>query len=517
MLDKNVSTELKVGIFSVFGLAVLGVLIFTLNGNPFAAREQKFYTVLDNVGGVGPRTQVRTSGVQVGEVTSIDILPKGARVNFKVRADVPVPEGSVLELRSRGILGDVYIEVVRNENSKDNLKSGEMIPKVKEFNDMSALMSSLGSIATDIKSVSSTLAKVFGTGDGQSSLQNILNNVEAITSDTRDLIAAERKNVSALIVAFKDSVERVDRLLARNDARVDEIMVALRDTTENARVFSSELRTLVSGNNKGRLENILASIDDSMSNIKTTTGKVQLIVDKVEKGEGTLGQLVAKDDTANEIRSTLKSIQEVLKPAAKLRVDIDYKGELRTEDSTNIGRTANHFNFRLYTRPDRFYLLGISDSPASSKVTTKRTSTSTDTDGAQKVVEEERETEDRKKLRFNVQFSKRFDAVGVRFGLFESYAGVAGDLYLFNDRVQASTEVFNFGDDRFEGPNKVKGFARIKAYGNVFITPNLYITGGADNIGKDPKPLAFGGAGLRFTDEDIRSLIGIAGAASLAR
>lgn len=98
MLTRSVTTELKVGLFTVAAMGVLGTLIVTLEGNPFTQRASEFYTVLDNVGGVGPRTQIRTSGVQVGEVTSIDILPKGARVNFKVQSAVPIPKGSYIEL-----------------------------------------------------------------------------------------------------------------------------------------------------------------------------------------------------------------------------------------------------------------------------------------------------------------------------------------------------------------------------------------------------------------------------------
>jgi phospholipid/cholesterol/gamma-HCH transport system substrate-binding protein len=166
MFERTVTTELKVGLFTLCALGALGGIVVTLEGNPFAARAQKFHTVLQNVGGVGARTQVRTSGVQVGEVESIDILPKGAKVNFRVNGSVKIPKGSYIELRSRGILGDVYLEIVRNEESKDELESGAQIPQMKEFNDMGTLMSSLGSIAQDLQTVSRTLAKVFGGGDG---------------------------------------------------------------------------------------------------------------------------------------------------------------------------------------------------------------------------------------------------------------------------------------------------------------------------------------------------------------
>gem|GEM_PF-472815 len=517
MLTRNVTTELKVGLFTVAALGVLGTLVVTLEGNPFTKRSSEFYTVLDNVGGVGQRTQIRTSGVQVGEVTSIDILPKGARVNFKVSAAVAMPKGSYIELRSKGILGDVYLEIVRAENAKENLKSGDMIPKMKDASDMNALMASLGSIATDVKTVSATLSQVFGTQDGKNSLQNIVKNIEAITADTRNVVATQKDSVARIVENLRASTDRVNALLERNDARVDEVIRSVASSMADVKAFTSELRGMVTGPNKGRLENIIASVDDSMNNIRQASAKVQLIVDKVEKGEGTLGQLVAKDDTANDIRSTLKSIKDVLSPATRLKIEVDYKGEVRSEDYAALGRFGNHFNVRLSTRPDRYYLLGISDSPGGRKITETTVQPGTATNGNTRTVEIERTPENRQRLRFNAQFAKRFDAVGVRFGLFETYAGVAGDLYLFSDRVGASVEVFNFGNDKFNGEDSTKGIARVKAYSNVFVTPNIYVTGGADNIGRTPRPVAFIGAGLRFTDEDLKAVIGAASISSMAK
>lgn len=514
MFERTVTTELKVGLFTLCALAALGGIVVTLEGNPFATRAQKFHTLLQNVGGVGARTQVRTSGVQVGEVESIDILEKGAKVNFRVNGSVRIPKGSYIELRSRGILGDVYLEIVRNEDNKDNAENGSQIPQMKEFNDMGTLMSSLGSIAQDLQTVSRTLAKVFGGGEGQSTLQSIVTNVEKITEEARGLITGQKENIAATLAAMRESVSRVNALIGRHDGRIDDIMLAVADASKDMQLFSAELRKIMTGENKGRIENIVAALDESMKNVRQATNKVQLIVDKVEKGEGTLGQLVSKDDAAVELRNTLKSVQEILKPAAKLKVEVDYKGELRNGNTRYIDSAGNHFNLRLATRPDRYYLLGISDSPQSRRITEERTTVTKDASGADISRQEVTTSEDRPRIKYNVQFAKRFDTLGVRFGLFESYAGVAGDLYLFSDRLSTSVEVFQIGEDQTQADYKSKGLARVKGYANVFVTPNVYITGGADNIGRTPKPIAFFGAGLRFTDDDLKAVIG---AAALAK
>lgn len=507
------TTEFKVGIFTLITFVVIGVIAFTLEGNPFGNNTISYYTDLENVGGVGPRTQVRTNGVPVGEVTNIEILDDGARVHLEVAEDLQILKGSYIELRSRGILGDVYLEIVRvkDQNSQDVIPVGGLIPKAKEVDDLNALMSSIGSIAKDIKTVSHTLKNVIGNEEGQSSLKNILSNIEEITSSTKEFVRTETQSVATLISNLNDASDRINSILERNDARIDELMVAAMDATEDVRAFAAELSQLVSGENQDRFARIVASVDASMEDLRIASSKVQLIVDKVERGEGTIGQLVTKDDTANDIRQTLKEVQEVLRPATKLEIAVDYKGEVRSSEDN--GRFGNQFNFLFSTRPDRFYLLGLSDSAASEEIVRK--TVRTDPNNPDIRQEESEIIRDKPKIRFNAQFAKRFSFFGVRFGLFESSAGVASDVYLFGDRLSATLEAFNFGDDPDSALRAdTKGFARVKSYANVFLTPNVYLTGGADNILRESGPYGFLGLGLRFTDNDIKSLFGAAALSS---
>ncbi len=507
-----ISTELKVGLFTVAGAVVFGTMLIALESGPFGEKKIEYYTQLDNVGGVGVRTQVRVSGVQVGEVISIDVLPTGARVNFNIRSDVEIPEGSFLELRSRGILGDVFIELVRNNYSTKMLKDGSLIPKRTEASDFNSLMSLVGSIARDLQTVSRSLAVVFGSADGQSSLQNIVHNVEKLTGDARELMSSQRYNIAKVIQNLRDSASRFTELMENNSGDIEETVRAAKTAAQDVQAFTAELKKMVTGKNENKFERIVETLDTTSRNINASMAKVQLIVDKVERGEGTLGQIVSRDETANDIRQALKGVQELLAPARRLQVEIDYKGEYRNlENNESIATMGNHFNFRLRTRPDQYYMLGVSDSLGARTVTTTTSTTSTAANGATVVKEIKEVPDSREGLRFNAQVAKRWSPVGLRFGLFESYPGVAADAYLFRDKFTASVEAFHLSDAfSNERASDTSGLARVKAYGNFNFTPNLYLTGGVDGVGRKPGAFGFFGAGIRFTDDDLKSVIGAA-------
>ena len=97
------------------------------------------------------------------------------------------------------------------------------------------------------------------------------------------------------------------------------------------------------------------------------------------------------------------------------------------------------------------------------------------------------------------QIAKRFHDLGLRAGLFESTGGVATDYYLFEDSLVFSMEIFDFDPD--ENPH-----LKFKAEYTPF--QYIYLTGGYDDfISSEDEESFFLGAGLSFSDEDIKTLI----------
>ena len=83
--------------------------------------------------------------------------------------------------------------------------------------------------------------------------------------------------------------------------------------------------------------------------------------------------------------------------------------------------------------------------------------------------------------------------------LFESTGGLALDYYLLDDRMVLSLESFDF--DLEDNPH-------LKTRVDFFPFPHLYITAGFDDfISEDDNESFFFGAGLNFTDNDIKTII----------
>jgi len=489
---KSFGTEFKVGLFALVALATLGYMFFVLSPSAFENRQYGiYYTGLKNAAGIVSKTHIKTSGVSIGKVKSVVLESNLTKVTLEIDREVPIPMGSTIEIRSVGLLGDVHIEVVRPADMNNLIQPGGFIPESEDSLDMQTLMALVGDIARDVKKVTNSLANSVGTDQGEESIRNIVQNIEKVTADLQTTTSTLKNVVGDREEDLQDVVTNVK--------------AGIRDLRE----FSAGLKEVLDTDNRAKIERILASFDDTMIDVRGAAKNINLVSEKIEKGEGTLGRLVNDDSTLLEIEGAIKDIRQVLAPATKLAVGIDYHAEFRRDESSQ-----HFFNIVFRTRPDRYYLLGMTDTTYDN-VETRTVSENDpgdDNTPASTTITERVKTE--KALKFNLQVAKRWYNFAARIGLFETTGGVAGDFYLFRDRFRFTVEAFDW-----DTQNKtIRRTAHLKTYASVLFYNHVYILGGIDDptrtdpeTGKANKEVNyFVGAGLTFNDQDLKAIFGTA-------
>lgn len=476
MADKTL--EFKVGLFSFFGIASTILAVFVLRPDMFSQKATRtYFTVLKDATGILEKTHVKTNGVTIGKVSSIELQEASTRVGLAIDESVKIPAGSQVVVRTVGFLGDKFLEIKRVKSSEQLIEAEGFIPQASDASDIGEVIALVGSIAKDVKKVTANLSEVMGNQSGRESMGNILANLEQFTKDARGILEDNRKDVKELVV--------------------------------NLREFSQSVNDVLDEKNREKIERIIANFDSSMEDVRGATKNINLIAAKVEKGEGTLGRLVNDDDTLNEVEGALKDIRRVLSPVTKLEVKVDTNTLVRRDNTSQT-----YFNLMLKTRPDSYYLLGFTDFSDRVLDTTTETIDGDNSDGS--VRSKETITEE-KALRFNLQIAKRWGPVGARLGLFDSTGGFGGDLYLLRDRLRISVEAFDFADRDSE----IRKGAHLRAYAHILFFNHIYAMLGVDDPTKldengDPQTKAnyFFGAGLTFNDQDLKSLFGMAAIAT---
>jgi len=108
----RMNTEVVVGFFLLLGLLALGYLAIKLGRMEVVGN--KGYTVhatFPNVGGLRTGTPVEIAGVDIGWVERIELKNYQARVSFRIKNGLELPEDSIASIRTKGLIGEQFVRL----------------------------------------------------------------------------------------------------------------------------------------------------------------------------------------------------------------------------------------------------------------------------------------------------------------------------------------------------------------------------------------------------------------------
>jgi phospholipid/cholesterol/gamma-HCH transport system substrate-binding protein len=448
----STSTEIKVGLFVLAALAV--VVWMALRLGVFSSFGNDYYNisaVFDEASGLKIGVGVEVAGINVGRVSSISLYGSNrALVTMAIFNDVRLPVDSRAVIRAQGVLGDKFVEIFPGSSTGAPLTAGSRIEETVSAMDMSELMEKLGSVADDLKILTSSLAQ---DGGGEE-LREIVKNVRDLSRSLKDITEANGPNVTKAI--------------------------------ETLGKVASNLESITERVNKGQgTLGQLINDDSAIRELRSTMASIRQITDKIGSGEGTLGRLVNDESTVDKIDQALTGINNYLESADSLQVSVDY----RADWMTRYNYLKSTVGIKFQTSPYRYYLLGVTGDYFGNY---SRTDYSVN---GQTI---ERENRDRGKLKFNAQIAQRFYDAVIRGGIFESGAGLAVDYYFLEDTLMLTMEAFS-GD--FDHNPHLRAMASYKFW------KYFYIGAGYDDFISDlHRSSPFFSFGFSFTDDDLKQL-----------
>lgn len=132
MEPQNQKFELKVGIFVALGLAAAAISILLLGGDRFVFKSQVNYvTRFTEVQGLFPGSIVSLSGLRIGNIKSItmgDDLKLEITMQVEPQFAARMTEGAIAEIKTQGALGDKYIFIKPGPSDGKVIAPGSVIP-----------------------------------------------------------------------------------------------------------------------------------------------------------------------------------------------------------------------------------------------------------------------------------------------------------------------------------------------------------------------------------------------------
>ncbi|MFO7717677.1 MAG: MlaD family protein [Thermodesulfobacteriota bacterium] len=515
--------EIKVGIFVCIALVALGYMSMQVGQGFFGDRDMKNVRVeFDNVTGLKQGAPVEIAGIDVGQVKSIGLSQGKAELTLALNQDVDVPADVQAVIRTRGMLGDKFVELRGGSSGMPELEEGQRITRSSSPEDLDQLLQKVGQIADDISTVSRSVSNVFGGEQGEAELQSVMDNVRELTGTLNGLVQQNAESVQRIVANLDGFTADMQEMSAQNKEGVGKAV-------EDLSAFAANMRE-ITGENKEGVQRIVANLDHASGQLQHTMQAMQNVLGKVDEGEGTLGTMVNDKEMAYDLKKTMTSLESVSRKIDKGRGTL---GKLVNDNSTgkeldkalegvntflskqeqfktsvdftseylaDTGDIKSYLNLKLQPSEDKYYLLSLIDDPKGRTETTSLVRHYKEHGQEWKTYREEEKETKEDGLKFSAQLAKRWDNLVLRGGIIESSGGAGLDYYLWDDRIKLFAEAFDFDD---ENP------PHLKAGGKLYFLNNFYVSAGMDDFASDTGDESFfTGLGLRFSDDDLKYLMG---------
>ncbi len=486
-------TETKVGAFFIASIGITAFLILKMEKLEIfgqSASDLEYMTSFDQVAGLTPNGKIRMAGVPIGEVRRIDLKGGRAYVTFRLNKPVDLYRDATANLSSIGILGEKYIELLPGRSALGLLKPGESLDGRNGAN-LDNLMKTLESIGGDVKGITASLNQSIGGENGRMKLDEIVDNIRVLTGEFRAMAVENRGSIN-------HTMANVESITADLRAQLPKLAKQFEDLGRNLNAMVME--------NRPELKGMTGDVRKLAQSFQGTSENLKFITEKLKNGEGTIGKLLTDDATIKKINTAVDNVNELMNGVRNMELRLD----LGAARWTKRGDSITGLDVDLAPRKDYWYSIGLHSTPdgkiSDSQRVVKKWDPATGT--YKDTLEHQRTVTADNSLTVSGQFNKRLGQnMVVSAGIVEGKGGAGAEFRAMEDRFRAGVLAYDFTkrDDK-ENP-------RIRFTTSYQFYRGLYLQAGAQDLANKDLRSFFVGGGIRWKDDDLKKLVGLAGAA----
>ena len=297
-------SQLRVGITVIVASVTLALLLFLMGGGGgFFVRRITLTSYFDNASGLRTGAPVRLSGVDIGNVTKIQIVrdkdkqltPVEVTMKVSTRYAFNLRKDSVTSLDTAGVLGETYLDIDSSQAVGPEAQNGDALPTATHP-DFNAVVRSSQSTLQNMDALLKRADRILAFAEsGKGSLGKLIYDPTLYN------------RFSATVVDFQKVVEQVSSgqgslgaLINRNDAY--EKFIATLDK------MNTVIDDLQSG--QGTAGKFLK--DPSLyNNANDTIANVKKLTEDINAGKGTLGKLTKDEELARKLDTTISKLSQL--------------------------------------------------------------------------------------------------------------------------------------------------------------------------------------------------------------
>ncbi len=295
------SKEFIIGITVLISLALLVWGLNYLKGLNIFEKNIHYSAIYKKIEGLTVSNPVLVNGYKVGQVTEVKFHPSmdgRVLVIFNVtQKEFKIPKGTIAKITSLDLLGSKSIDLIVKQNATEFYVPGDTLPSEVE-----------ASLSEEVNN--QILPLKVKAEDLLSSVDTLLNALKLIfNEDVKQGVDKNIKNLTASMESFRKMADKMDMLV---QDRLTPTMAHLQSVSFNLR-NNNENITQILDNVAFITDSIaLSDITSTINNAGVAFKSAASIMEKVERGEGSMGQLVNNDSLYLHLEAASKDLDKLL-------------------------------------------------------------------------------------------------------------------------------------------------------------------------------------------------------------
>jgi phospholipid/cholesterol/gamma-HCH transport system substrate-binding protein len=220
-------------------------------------------------------------GVNVGYVDEVDLHMDGILVTtMRIGKNYNVPLTSKAAVIPNGIFGDMAVALTPSRPDPRSFKPGDTIPVGPSTPGITELTSKADSVMRSVNAITTALQQEMVASGGIRDLRNTIGATNRLVSEFASIAAEQSRQLSATMISLRRATGAID------PAKIDSTVTNLRTASANMAEMSADLRA--------------------------TSGKLDVIIAKVDSGNGSVAKLLNDPGAYNDVRMLLQRMDSLV-------------------------------------------------------------------------------------------------------------------------------------------------------------------------------------------------------------
>ncbi len=297
-MSKKLRMEIGLGLLILTGAVVLAYMAIKVKSIDIG-KGVAIDCLFDNASGIVKDSAVMIAGVKIGTVDKIAVDFNRAKMTLRVNPAAQLRADATATIRSKGLLGEKFIEISPQSKDAPLLADGAVIENTVTPMEIDQVIGEIGPLFTSMESDMEPIGK---------SLGKVASELAKAIEENEGELGPMITDLRQLLSAFNGAVEKNEQRLAPMLANMDRLLADSRYIVANRRNDITQLITNLSVISQEISDNYL-SLTDEMKKLVVNMSDASESFPSAVKNLDAMSQKTAK--TIDMLNNILAKVQDV--------------------------------------------------------------------------------------------------------------------------------------------------------------------------------------------------------------